>query len=696
MADNFYLPPDDPDLDRDYITGREYMDGMTTGIKTISSELETNVVFNGDGAATDGKNVYLPAQCPESAMTLRQVNVGRGYGNHEALHQILTDMEAWHKFAQDNKAKGLKWTTAMGNAIEDIRIEHGGLTLYPGIAKSIDHTAEAVTREAAKQFEAEPELASNVWSTLPLAVTWAGRVRLGYPSPALTSALDNLAPDIKERAFKIADAVLGLDTGVEGVGKVNKTKAYNGTKGALDLAVLVTKELAEEEREKPTGGEPTDGEECEDGEGADIRRGKGRTVERDADGDGSSEHTAGEDDGRSHEGETGDGSGSEGRERGEPDDAPDGTDGRSEGGGDEDKSFDWMTTASEYEPLNSDLDQVKDMLDNKKTKRRSGKTIIYAPICTSSDGFFPPFCPDPKLKDPWWCRVTKDLTRKEFAEYKTELGARVATMRRKFEQALITKTRSEWVGGRTGKLDVRRRGVGIMRADDKIFRKLEEADAIDTCVTLLVDCSGSMRHNDRIVTAAKTAIAIATALDGAGIPVEVLGHTAIEHPDNKVDREARYGAGYWARRDAVRIFEFKTFDKPMRQCVAEMGAIGRMSLAHNADPDAYRMVGHRLAKRTEARKVMMVLADGRPEHVTDLTDHELSQETRRAVQTCADMGIDMVGIGIQYSGLKEFFPDYVIVRSMDDLSREVMDRLAKLLLGNRFHIDNSALINVAS
>jgi hypothetical protein len=25
-----------------------------------------------------------------------------------------------------------------------------------------------------------------------------------------------------------------------------------------------------------------------------------------------------------------------------------------------------------------------------------------------------------------------------------------------------------------------------------------------------------------------------------------------------------------------------------------------------------------------------------------------------------------------------------------------MDRLAKLLLGNRFHIDNSALINVAS
>lgn len=693
MAENFYLPPDDPDLDKDYISGREYMDGMTTGIKTISSELDTNVVFNGDGAATDGKNVYLPAQCPESAMTLRQVNVGRGYGNHEALHQILTDMEAWHNFAQDNKAKGLKWTTAMGNAIEDIRIEHGGLTLYPGIAKSIDHTAEAVTREAAKQFEADPDLACDIWATLPLAVTWAGRVRLGYPSPALSSALDNLAPHITERAFKIADAVLGLDTGVEGVGKVNKDKAYNGTKSALDLAVLVTKELAEEqeEREKPTGGK-----EGEDGEGTERGRGGKSTDERDADGHGSSEPIAGKDDGHPHEAETGDGSGSEGRECGEPDDAHDGTDGRSEGDGDEDKSFDWMTTASEYEPLNSDLDQVKDMLDNKKTKRRSGKTIIYSPICTSSDGFFPPFCPDPKLQDPWWYRKEREQARREFADYKTELGARVATMRRKFEQALITKTRSEWVGGRTGKLDVRKRGVAIMRADDKIFRKLEEADAIDTCVTLLVDCSGSMRHNDRIVVAAKTAIAIATALDGAGIPVEVLGHTAVEHCDDEINRSARYGAGYWARRDAVRIFEFKTFDKPMRQCVAEMGAIGRMALAHNADPDAYRMVAHRLAKRTEARKVMMVLADGRPEHVTDLTDHELAQETRRAVQTCADMGIDMVGIGIQYSGLKEFFPDYVVVRSMDDLSREVMDRLAKLLLGNRFHIDNSALINVAS
>ena len=421
MADNFYLPPDDPDLDREYITGREYMDGMTTGIKTISSELDTNVVFNGDGAATDGKNVYLPAQCPESAMTLRQVNVGRGYGNHEALHQILTDMEAWHNFAQDNKAKGLKWTTSMGNAIEDIRIEHGGLTLYPGIAKSIDHTAEAVTREVAKQFEADPELACDIWATLPLAVTWAGRVRLGYPSPALSSALDNLAPHIKERAFKIADAVLGLDTGVEGVGKVNKDKAYNGTKSALDLAVLVTKELAQEQEESD---EPEGGKEGEDGEGTERGRGGKGTDERDADGDGSSERTAGEDDGRSHEDETGDGSGSEGRERGEPDDAPDGTDGHSEGGGDEDKSFDWITKAREHEPLNSDLDQVKDILDNKKTKRRSGKTIIYAPICTSSDGFFPPFCPDEKLRDPWWCRTSKDEARKDFTEYKTELGAR--------------------------------------------------------------------------------------------------------------------------------------------------------------------------------------------------------------------------------------------------------------------------------
>jgi cobalamin biosynthesis protein CobT len=346
-------------------------------------------------------------------------------------------------------------------------------------------------------------------------------------------------------------------------------------------------------------------------------------------------------------------------------------------------------------PIESGLEQIKDMLDNKKTKKRAGKTIIYAPICTSSDGFFPPFSPS-READPWWYEGNREDARREFTCHRDELGAKVATMRRKLEQALITKTRSEWVGGRSGKLDVRKRGVGIMRADDKIFRKLEEADAIDTCVSLLVDCSGSMRSRDRMETAAKTAIAIAIALDGAGIPVEVLGHTAVPHADSKLDYEARYGKGKWARRDAVRIFEFKTYDKTMRQSIAEMGTIASMALAHNADPDAYLMVAHRLAKRAEKRKVMMVLADGHPEHVTDLTDHELSQQTRKAVVTCCDMGIDMVGVGIQYDGLKEFFPDYVVVRNMDDLSREVMDRLAKLLLGNRFHIDNSALINVAS
>ena len=54
MTDTFFLPPDDPDLDKGYITGREYMNGVVTGVKTISSKMKTNVIFSGVGADKDG------------------------------------------------------------------------------------------------------------------------------------------------------------------------------------------------------------------------------------------------------------------------------------------------------------------------------------------------------------------------------------------------------------------------------------------------------------------------------------------------------------------------------------------------------------------------------------------------------------------------------------------------------------------
>ena len=85
--DVFYLPPDDPDLDREYITGEEFQRGTKTAVRTLSSDFDSDVVFAGEQAKTDGKQVVLPLTDADKMKTHRQVEVGRGYANHETQHK---------------------------------------------------------------------------------------------------------------------------------------------------------------------------------------------------------------------------------------------------------------------------------------------------------------------------------------------------------------------------------------------------------------------------------------------------------------------------------------------------------------------------------------------------------------------------------------------------------------------------------
>ena len=69
------------------------------------------------------------------------------------------------------------------------------------------------------------------------------------------------------------------------------------------------------------------------------------------------------------------------------------------------------------------------------------------------------------------------------------------------------------------------------------------------------------------------------------------------------------------------------------------------------------------------------------------------QHTRDAVKTIEDDGVDIIGIGIESKAVSRFYPKYVVLDKVEDLSGAVMDKLSKALLGERFEIDNSVLLN---
>jgi len=702
MANTFYLPKNDPDLDRDYIRGSEYMDGTRTAIRTISSDFDTKVVFEGEGAATNGDYVIMPMQDQDAMMTHRQVNVGRGYANHESLHKLLTDFVVGAKWLTEMAKTGRHFTASMGQAIEDIRIESGGCKLYPGMPKSIDKTAEEVCRHFAENHKSDIEggILNDPWKMLPLAVTWIGRIKLGYPSEVIRTAFDQLGEDVKRRATLVADAVLnGIEHGVEGVGQVNKSLAHKGFAQGIKLAERVADELAKElPPEKPDG--PGKGKTKGTGADTGTRKGEGTGEDGDdADGDG-----------------PGDG-GSGDQDKGDGDDADDavektqhGENEASEGGKASKTKGDGSDTighgASEADretaltpeptPMDHDLNIVKELLSNhtmsKETGRAVKQTVHKVPFTTADDVIG---IPKHALKN-------AAHYRKEYHAAKKVLGSRVATMRRKLERALIAKVTCDYETGISGRLNVRSKAPNIIMGSDHIYRRRIEGDEIDTAVTLLVDCSGSMQ-GEPMKLAGHSAIALAEALESGNVPYEVIGHTTMSLSGESWERLRNIKTVYdeegkciamtgYARECAIYMPVFKPFDKALRQCYHTMGMIPTSADGANADACALREAGDRLLKRHESKKVLLLLADGYPAWSTSFNTKDRDAYTRDAVANLEARGITCVGIGIASDCVKRYFPKWVIINSIDDLSKTVLDQIAKMIIGERFTVDNASLI----
>jgi len=340
---------------------------------------------------------------------------------------------------------------------------------------------------------------------------------------------------------------------------------------------------------------------------------------------------------------------------------------------------------SEPEPFNPNLDQV---VEHFVPKRKKGKRKTLKGAFTSEDDVLEE--PKQALKDP-------DFYRSEYTTARNNMGSRLSTMRRKLEKALITKTDTDYETSRTGRLNIRGKASTLIMGGANVRRKKVEGDNIDTAVSLLVDCSGSM-NGQPMVLAGHSAIALAECLHAGQIPFEVLGHTTASYKRKTSDlfMEQCYHAEKpvrYERECAIYMPVFKPFDKGLNQCRHLMGFIPTASDNSNADADALLYAGRRLLEREESNKILMLLADGYPAWRGRGDQNTL---TREAVVKLQADGIKTVGIGINCDSVKQFFENWVVVEDINDLSKHVLDQIAKMILGSRFNVDNSELIKASS
>ena len=674
--------PESGDLNAEVMTGNELMDATTTVVRTIARDHNTDVTFAGEGAATDGDSVILPTIDGDAKVTRRQALVVGGYANHETLHKLMTDfdrlkprMRRWHR-------EGRHLTKAMANAIEDVRIEHGGQVLYNGMPKAIDKTSREVNREFIdKIYPQDPSIVEDFGKIGPVAVTWEGRRRLGYPDSSLTEALDLLPKDIRKQVEKIVDATMALDHGVAGMGQVNRTKALDGSIEAAKLAERIVRQhmnkLRKQQQQEQEAKNGTGNGQQGQGQGNDANQ---------CGGDGQPTQSGNGDDmggtGRvrvSGDGEQGDAQGNEGdqespssysnsQEIGEQQSDDDRGDGDARGSGTE---GDGEAEITEPEPLNPDLDQVIKQVSAEINANRpkSSRYIVFAP----GEDRIVHWRDDKRMK-----KHAKHFAQ-EYGNLKQMMSSQLGTCRRKLERVLTAMAQTYWENGkRSGRLDVRRNAARIVQFGGNVFRRRTEETAVNTALSILIDLSGSM-SGDKLQLSAQASIAIAEALDPVGVPLEISGHhtcltqkTQQAHA-NRQNYDPKYG-----RLQNIKMPIFKGYDDTLSICRSALGAIPYYSYGANADGDAIMMAAKRLLDRREERKVMLVLSDGSPAYSSETKCEH--QHTRDCVEWCRANGIRIVGLGILDDSVRRYYPEYIVINNIAEFATTYVDQVAKLLV----------------
>lgn len=241
----------------------------------------------------------------------------------------------------------------------------------------------------------------------------------------------------------------------------------------------------------------------------------------------------------------------------------------------------------------------------------------------------------------------------------------------------------------------------IMAGDDRVFTRRQEAESLDTAISLLIDCSGSMSGH-RTVLAAETAYAIGSVLAKLGIAFECLGFTDRWNDPRVANRE--YLKQVEEADEVAKIIravpivmpKFKTFEERWTIPIQK-----RFAHVHNmdgySDQCGYHMgstpegcglefAARRLLARKEKRKILISMTDGEPGgHVYNprgLADHYAYQNQSIAmVKSIEAAGIDLVGVGIQHNGPAGYYTNSMCINAVEEMPKQLLALLKRFIVG---------------
>ncbi|MEJ6389076.1 cobaltochelatase subunit CobT [Gymnodinialimonas ulvae] len=265
------------------------------------------------------------------------------------------------------------------------------------------------------------------------------------------------------------------------------------------------------------------------------------------------------------------------------------------------------------------------------------------------------------------------------------LKGAVSRLANKLQRRLQAQQNRSWEFDKEeGILDAGRLARVVANPTTPLSFKIEhDTEFRDTCVTLLLDNSGSMRGRP-ISIAAICADVLARTLERCGVKVEILGFTTRAWKGGKA-REEWLGQGrpqQPGRLNDLRHIVYKSADAPWRRVRDNLGLMMKEGLLkENIDGEALEWAHRRMAGRPEARKILMVISDGAPVDDSTLSVNPANYLEKHLRDVIAMVekrrAVELLAIGIGHD-VTRYYERAVTITDAEQLAGAITEQLASL------------------
>ena len=266
-------------------------------------------------------------------------------------------------------------------------------------------------------------------------------------------------------------------------------------------------------------------------------------------------------------------------------------------------------------------------------------------------------------------------------------GINIPRLARRLSALLSAPRADGWsFGEEEGYIDARRLSQLVASpAERRLFRQERYRPHANCLVSILIDCSGSMKAH--IEPVAVLVDVLGRALEQAQVNTEILGYTTGAWNGGRCQLEW-LGKGrpqYPGRLNELCHMVFKNVDSSWRRARMDIAALLKADLFREGiDGEAVEWACHRMIGRSEERRMLIVISDGCPmDTATGLANDRYYLDTHlkqviNLLETKRDLDVYALGVGLD---LSPYYTNCLALDLSETLSNQVFEEILQLLAG---------------